>query len=123
MLIDGDIRESFRMFHPKSISYTPYPDNIHSSQVRNDFIFFSEDVLAHFGISVNGASIVQDKTSNHYAVGAVAQLPVSPLDNAVMHNPTRFHGLTSKETQAFQTSIQPLTDWVENNPPGPFPQE
>ena len=123
VLIDGDIKDSFRMFHPDSKSYTRYPNNIHSSQVRNDYIFFSEDILAHFGISLHSASILQDKTSDHYPVDAVAQLPLTPLDDADMHNPTRFRGLTSKETQAFQTSIQPLTEWVENNPPSHFSQE
>ena len=53
----------------------------------------------------------------------IIQLPLTPLDDADMHNPTRFRGLTSKETQAFQTSIQPLTRRVENNHPSSFSQE
>ena len=89
--IDGERKDNFRMFHPDSKSYTWYPNNIRNSEVRNDYIFFSEDVFAHLRISLHSATILQDKTSDHWSVDAVAQLPLTPAD---IHNRTRFRGLS-----------------------------
>ena len=46
VLIDGDIKDSFRMFQPHSNSYTRYPNNIHSTHIQIDYIGLTEDVLA-----------------------------------------------------------------------------
>ena len=45
VLIDGDLKDSCCMFHPDSKSYTRYPNNIHSSQVRNDYILSQRTFL------------------------------------------------------------------------------